>query len=199
MSEKLPREFYEGNTLEIARRLLGCTVWHRTEEGLAAGKIVETEAYLGEHDAAAHSYKRLMSGRTNVQYGPGGHAYVYLIYGMYWCLNLVTAPPDTPHVVLLRALEPVQGIELMQQRRKTAKHTNLCSGPGKLCAALGITKEDYGADLLGDRLWVEWGEEIPAEKIAVTPRINIDYAGQAKDYPWRFLIKDNPHVSKRTP
>lgn len=192
--DKLSREFYcqDGNTL--AKRLLGKILVHETEAGLTAGKIVETEAYMGEIDKAAHSYKS-KSGRTEIQYGQGGYAYIYLIYGMYYCMNVVANKEETPEVVLIRALEPVEGISLMEQRRKTDRLKNLCSGPGKLCQALGINKDCYGADLLGDYLYILSGEEIAEENIAATPRINIDYAEEAKDFLWRYLIKENPFVS----
>lgn len=191
----LDRAFYQQDTLEAARALLGQILVRRTPEGETRGIIVETEAYLGEIDPAAHSYKG-DSRRVRVQYGPAGHAYVYLIYGMYCCMNITTGPPGKPEVVLLRALEPCGGIELMQRRRKTEKRRALCSGPGKLCMAMDITRGLYGADLCGqaDGLWLEKGEA-PAET-AASPRINIDYAGAAKDWPWRFTIPGNPYISK---
>lgn len=190
------RSFFEGDTLELARRLLGCTLWHAAPDGLTAGRIVETEAYCGETDAAAHSYKRRApDGRTSVMYGPGGFAYVYLIYGMHCCMNIVCAPAGTPHAILLRALEPVEGIALMRARRKREKDTELCSGPGKLCAAMGIDRACYGQDLLGDTLWLTLGRPVPAREIVSTGRVGVDYAGEAANYPWRFYIDGNPHVS----
>lgn len=192
------RNFFEGDTLALAKRLLGCTLWHHTPEGLTAGRIVETEAYCGETDAAAHSYKRRApDGRTSVMYGHGGFAYVYLIYGMHSCMNVVCAPAGTPHAILIRALEPVEGIELMQQRRGRSKLTELCSGPGKLCAAMGIDRSCYGLDLLGDKLYLSLDEPLDDDGIMSTARIGVDYAGEAALYPWRFYEKDNLHVSKR--
>ena len=195
---KPDRSYFEGDTLKLARRLLGCTLWHETPEGLCAGRIVETEAYCGETDAAAHSYKRRApDGRTSVMYGRGGFAYVYLIYGMYSCMNIVCAPKGEPHAILIRALEPVEGIGLMQQRRKREKLTELCSGPGKLCTAMGIDRGCYGLDLMGSKLYLTLGDPVDEERIMSTERIGVDYAGEAALYPWRFYEKDNPHVSKR--
>lgn len=194
---KLQRSFYQKNAIEVAKELLGKVIVHETREGITKGKIVEVEAYMGPMDAAAHSYK-VKSTRTNVQYGEGGYAYVYLIYGMYYCMNIVANTPDVPEVVLLRALEPVEGIDLMKQRRKTDKMNNLCSGPGKLCQALGIDKTNYGMDLCGDELYLEYPKEQEDIEIEASKRINIDYAGEAKDYLWRFTIKGNKFLSVKT-
>lgn len=192
---KLDREFYLQDTITVAKSLLGCTLVHETESGKTSGVIVETEAYLGTRDAAAHSYKRKTE-RNGAMYGPGGFAYVYFIYGMYYCMNVVAGAEGTPEAVLIRALEPAEGIELMQSRRKTGKILNLCSGPGKLCAALSIDKSCYGADLTGDRLYIERpAQEIPQSDIAAAARIGIDYAGEAAAYPWRFLLRGSPYVS----
>ena len=193
---KLTREFYERDTLLVAKELLGKYLIHRTAEGTTTGRIVEVEAYMGPEDAAAHSYKGLNSRRTQVMFGPSGIVYIYLIYGMYYCFNIVTGTVGKPEAVLVRALEPVEGIELMKERRKTEKLENLCSGPGKLCMAMGITKENYGKDLSGETLYVSQSGEVKEEDIVATPRINIDYAGEAKDYPWRFILKGNKFVSK---
>jgi DNA-3-methyladenine glycosylase len=196
---KLSREFYERDTLLVARELLGKHLVRNTPEGMTIGKIVETEAYIGPDDAAAHTFRSLRSKRTEVAFGPGGFAYVYLIYGMYHCFNIVTNVAEKPEVVLIRALEPVDGLELMMKRRKTDKIKNLCSGPGKLCVAMDITKRDNGVDLCGDSLYLTDGDPVPDENIATTPRINIDYAGEAKNYPWRFVIKGNKFVSVKAP
>jgi DNA-3-methyladenine glycosylase len=193
---KLQREFYESDTLIVAKELLGKLLVHDTIEGTTTGRIVEVEAYIGPGDAAAHTYQGLRSARTEVFFGPGGYAYVYMIYGMYYCFNIVSNTVDKPEAILIRALEPVDGIELMKRRRKTDKITNLCSGPGKLCSAMGITKESYAVDLCGDHLYLLEREKLPESDIISTPRINIDYAGEAKDYPWRFLIKGNKFVSR---
>lgn len=195
--KKLGREFYERDGLTVARELIGKVLVHETKDGVIKGRIVESEAYMGEKDAAAHSYKkRSPNGRTNIQYGEGGHAYVYLIYGMYCCFNVVANGKDIPECVLIRALEPVDGIETMKKNRKTDKEKNLCSGPGKLCQAMEIDRECYGKDLCGEVLYIEdWGEAVPKDMIEKSPRINIDYAGEAAEYPWRFTKKDSPFLS----
>ncbi|NLY43047.1 MAG: DNA-3-methyladenine glycosylase [Clostridiaceae bacterium] len=193
---KLSRDFYERDTLVVAKELLGKYLVHVTPEATLMGKIVETEAYCGFEDAAAHSYKGLRSNRTEVMFGPGGYAYVYLIYGMYYCFNIVTSTLGNPEAVLIRALEPVSGIDVMKKNRKTEVLYNLCSGPGKLCAAMGITKLNNGEDLCGDKLFLLDNSLVPEENIMATPRINVDYAGEAKDYPWRFIIKGNKFVSR---
>lgn len=193
---KLSREFYNRDVLTVAEEILGKTLVHRTEEGVTKGKIVEVEAYNGLCDKAAHSYKNLYSERTKIQYGEGGYAYVYLIYGMHICMNIVTNRENLPEVLLLRALEPVEGIDLMKKRRKTDKLKNLCSGPGKLSQAMGITRENYGEDLCGDSFYLEDAPVLAAEEIQRTKRINIDYAEEAADFLWRFSVKGNPFVSR---
>lgn len=193
---KLQREFYLGETVDIARSLIGCTLVSVTDEGITAGRIVETEAYLGTEDTAAHASKGDPNGRTRILFGEGGYAYVYLIYGMYDCLNFATGPVAKPECVLIRALEPTEGLDIMAARRKTDKLTALCSGPGKLCMALGITREDYGADLCGGRLYVLARDGAEPE-IAATPRINIDYAPEHRDKPWRFVDKNSRFLSAK--
>ncbi|NLA87526.1 MAG: DNA-3-methyladenine glycosylase [Clostridiales bacterium] len=189
----IPRAFYERDTLTVARELLGQILVRRTEEGETRGIIVETEAYLGEKDDAAHSYKG-KSDRVRVQYGPAGMAYIYMIYGMYNCLNITSGPPGVPEAILIRALEPVSGIGLMKDSRRTDKLTQLCSGPGKLCMAMDIDKTLYGADLCqAGPVYLEYGQ-VPAETEA-SKRIGIDYAALCRDKPWRFTIPGNPHVS----
>lgn len=193
---KLKRDFYNRDALTVSEELLGKTLVHITEEGITKGKIVEVEAYMGAQDKAAHSYGNLRSERTKIQYGEGGYAYVYLIYGMHICMNIVANREAIPEAILIRALEPLEGIELMKKRRKTDNIKLLCNGPGKLSQAMGITKENYGDDLCGETLYLEDGIVIPKSKILKSKRINIDYAEEAKDYLWRFTIKDNPYVSK---
>ncbi|MDR1464585.1 MAG: DNA-3-methyladenine glycosylase [Oscillospiraceae bacterium] len=200
----LPRAFYYRSALDVAPALLGKVLWRRTEEGLTAGRIVETEAYLGPADPAAHSYKP-RSPRTEVLYGPGGFAYVYLIYGMYACLNVACNEPGQPDCVLLRALEPLEGRALMTARRqrphrpppaKPPTDWALCGGPGKLCQAMAVDRGCYGADLLGDVLFLTEGDAVPPEEIHTSPRINIDYAGAAREFPWRFYV-ESPCLSVR--
>lgn len=196
---KLPRDFYQCDALTLAQRLIGKILVHRTPEGITRARIVETEAYLGPTDAAAHSYQNRQPNRTRIQYGPGGYAYIFLIYGMHCCMNVVANAPDKPEAVLIRALEPLEGVELMQQRRKKKRLTDLCSGPGKLCGAMAIDRSCYGMDLCGDELWLEEGALRVGEEIAATPRINVDYAGEAAAYPWRFVIANSPFLSVKEP
>lgn len=168
-----------------------------SDEGTTVGKIIEVEAYMGTEDAAAHSYKGVITNRIRVMFGEGGHAYVYMIYGMYYCFNVVTNGLNVPHAILVRALEPLKGIELMQKRIGKEKITQLCNGPGKLCKAMAITRNDNGIDLCGNEIYITNGEIVEKENIIATPRINIDYAGSAKDYLWRFTIKGSPYLSRK--
>ena len=185
----LKREFYEQSAQQVARDLLGKVLVH----GPTAGIIVETEAYLGGEDLAAHSARGLTE-RTRVIFGPPGHAYVYFIYGMYECLNIVAEPDGTPGCVLIRALEPVAGIEIMQRRRPAAhKFEDLASGPGKLTLALEITRAHYGADLTRGALVVREPAEARKVEVEVTPRIGIR---QCADWPLRFIIRGNRFVSR---
>lgn len=191
---KLPRSFYAQPTIQVARQLLGKYLVCESSDGKTVGKIVETEAYVGPHDLACHASKG-RTARTEVMFGPPGHAYVYFIYGVYYCLNIVTQEVGHASAVLIRALEPIEGIELMERRRKTSELRNLASGPGKLCLALAIDKALNGLDMRGDVLYVEDRGE-PPPKIVATPRIGVDYAGKWKDKPWRFLIRRSDFVSK---
>ncbi len=194
---KLTADFYRQGAVTVARGLLGQVLVHRTSEGLAAGRIVETEAYTGPGDRAAHSHTGIPTPRTKVMYEPGGVAYVYFIYGMYHCFNVVAAEEGNPQAVLIRALEPVEGIALMQMRRGRENVRTLCAGPGRLCVALGIGRSENGLSLLGDTLYIEAGEAPSAENIVITPRIGVDYAEAAKDYPYRFLEKGSRFVSRK--
>jgi DNA-3-methyladenine glycosylase len=195
---KLPREFYtRANVVTVARDLLGKLLVVPTTAGKrVSGKIVEVEAYRGPQDRAAHSYGGRRTKRTETMYGFGGTAYVFFVYGMYYQFNVVTGPAETPHAVLIRAVEPVEGIELIRKRRHGQPNHNLTNGPGKLCIALGIDRRLDAADLLGNRVWLEEGEKVSRSQIASGPRIGIDYAEEWKDKPWRFWVKDNPFVSK---
>src|SRR5947209_11763776 len=188
----LKRSFYERPTVEVARDLLGKVLVH----GPAAGAIVETEAYLGGEDLAAHS-ARGITDRTRVIFGPPGHAYVYFIYGMYECLNLVCEPEGRAGCVLLRALEPAAGTGLMQQRRPAARRPeNLASGPGKLTLAMGITRAQNGADVTRGPLVVREPLERRHVEIAITTRIGIQ---QSADLPLRFVIRGNRFVRAAPP
>jgi DNA-3-methyladenine glycosylase len=191
---KLPRSFYEQPTLDVAKQLLGKYLVRNHPQGMTVGRIVETEAYVGPHDLACHaSHGR--TPRTEVMFGSAGHAYVYFVYGVHYMLNLVTEKFDHPAAVLIRALEPIDGIELMETRRGTEKRRALCSGPGKLCQAFAIDRSLNGADLCGDVLHVEdKGEPMP--KFLAKPRIGVDYAGKWKNKPFRFLVRGNEFISR---
>jgi DNA-3-methyladenine glycosylase len=196
---KLPREFYtRPNVLTVARELLGKLLVIPAHDGRrVSGTIVEVEAYRGPQDRAAHSYGGRRTKRTETMYGIGGTTYVFFVYGMYNQFNIVTNVAEAPHAVLIRAVEPVEGIELMRKRRSGQSDPSLTNGPGKLCIALGIDRKLDAADLLGDRVWLEQGRTIPRSQIASGPRIGIDYAAEWKDKPWRSWIKDNAFVSRR--
>lgn len=188
-SAVLNRDFYARPAVEVARNCLGKILVH----GRTAGRIVETEAYLGVDDRAAHAW-RGMTDRTRVIFGPPGHAYVYFIYGMYECLNFVAEPVGQAGCVLIRALEPVSGIATMQRRRPAAKRVeDLASGPGKLTLALGITRKQNGADLTTSALQVRGLRDEPTVEIATTPRIGITHCA---DWPLRFFIAGNRFVSR---
>lgn len=191
----IPFSDYQTDAITLAKRLLGCRLVHETPEGTAGGIIVETEAYMGLCDDAAHSYRGRPDGRVNVQYGEGGFAYIYLIYGMHHCMNVVANGKDIPEAVLIRALEPDEGLELMFSRRPKAKNLRqLCSGPGKLCAALDITRRQYGRNLREPPLYILDRPNLPP--IAASRRIGVEYALECRDKPWRFTIQNNPYVSQ---
>jgi DNA-3-methyladenine glycosylase len=198
-THKLPREFYtRSNVLTVARDLLGKLLVVPDEDGRrVSGMIVEVEAYRGPEDRASHAYGGRRTKRTETMYREGGIAYVYFVYGMYYQFNVVCNVPDIPHAILVRALEPVEGIELMRERRHQHPDHNLTNGPGKLCIALNIDRALDGADLLGDSVWIEEYQAIPARRIAKGPRIGIDYAEGWIDKPWRFWIRDNSYVSRK--
>ena len=197
--KKLPRKFYtRASVLTVARELLGKLLVVPAPDGTrVSGIIVETEAYRGPQDRASHAYGGRRTKRTETMFGQGGTVYVYFVYGMYYQFNVVTSVPETPHAVLIRALEPVEGLEWMRRRRHGQLDLNLTNGPGKLCIALGIDRNLDRADLLRDQVWIEGGKKVSALQIASGPRIGIDYAKEWIDKPWRFWIKDNPFVSRR--
>ena len=196
---KLPREFYtRPNVLAVARDLLGKKlVVPARKDQRVAGIIVETEAYRGPEDRASHAYGGRRTNRTETMYGIGGTAYVYFVYGMYNQFNVVTNIENTPHAVLVRALEPVEGLDLIKRRRAGRSEYEWTSGPGRLCIALGIDRKLDKADLLGDRVWIEEGISVSPRQIARGPRIGIDYAESWVTKPWRFWIRDNPFVGRR--
>jgi DNA-3-methyladenine glycosylase len=189
----LPVEFYERDTEIVAREMLGTVLECRTRDGLASGIIVETEAYLGEHDLACHAAAG-RTRRTEHLYGPPGISYVYFIYGMYWCFNAVTRAAGSPSAVLVRALEPLDGISLMHRRRPRIKSdVDLTNGPGKLCAALAITGTHTGIPLQRYPLVLRQGEAVADGKVEVTTRIGIT---KSADWPLRWIVAGNRFVSR---
>ncbi len=193
----LPRAFYARPVLRVAKDCIGKLLVHRTEQGLTVGRVVETEAYRGPEDRAAHSYGNRRTPRTEVMYGPPGFAYVFFVYGMHHQFNIVTTREGAPHAVLVRAVEPLLGLELMSARRRLPeKSVDLCNGPGKLCQAFAIGKADYGADLCGDRLFLAEG---PRTVSARSPRIGIAYAEDWVEKPWRFYDPKSRYVSRARP
>ena len=191
---KLSRNFYLRSGIEVAKDLIGKKLVHNSAEGSTAGIIVEVEAYIGKIDAAAHAYKGKTK-RTEIIFGEGGFAYIYLIYGKNICMNVVANAKEIPDAILIRALQPVEGIKLMQERRQKNNLRELCNGPGKLTQAMAITKNHYGTNLCGNEIFIENVEDFQPEIVA-TPRINIDYAGEAANFLWRFIQKNNIYVSK---
>lgn len=190
----LPRAFYARPTLAVARDLIGKTLVRAVDGTTLAGIIVETEAYVAANDPAAHGY-RGQTPRTRSMFGPPGHAYIYISYGMHHCLNVVTEAEGAAAAVLVRALQPTAGLPLMRARRgATAAERDLCRGPGRLCQALGLILADDGTDLLGPALWITGTPGFPADiSIVATPRIGITHA---KERPWRFIIAGNRYVSR---
>ncbi len=197
-SPKLPREFYtRANVLAVARELLGKLLVVPAADGTrVSGFIVEVEAYRGPQDRASHAFGGRRTKRTETMYGPGGTAYVYFVYGMYHQFNVVTNVPEIPHAILVRGLEPVEGLEVMRRRRPLQPDKNLTSGPGKLCIAMGIDRSLDRSYLLGDKVWIEAGRKVSPREIASGRRIGIDYAEDWIDKPWRFWLKGNRFVSR---
>jgi DNA-3-methyladenine glycosylase len=194
---RLSRKFYQRDAETLARALLGRVLVRVLEDGTRlAGRIVETEAYLGVEDKAAHSYGGQRTPRNAAMWGPAGHAYVYFIYGMHFCMNVVARRAGDPQAVLLRALEPLEGLELMRGHRAgripaaRLKPRDLCSGPARLCQALAIDRGLDHADLVtGNELFIERGRPVPPERILATPRIGIGYAEEWADKPLRFAVR----------
>lgn len=185
LGDPLPPSFYDRETEAVARDLLGMVLVHRTRDGVAAGRIVETEAYLGPHDPACHAAAGLTP-RTRTLHGPPGTAYVYFIYGMHWCVNAVTREEGHGSAVLIRAIDPLVGVSLMQRRRGPVKVRDLANGPGKLCQALGIDAARNGARLDASPLRIVEGSAVPDDDVLVTPRIGIS---KAAEWPLRFLVR----------
>ncbi|WP_349408247.1 DNA-3-methyladenine glycosylase [Pseudalkalibacillus sp. SCS-8] len=197
------KDFFKQPTLEVARQLLGMELVHETGNGRLAGKIVEVEAYKGPEDKAAHSYGGRRTARTEVMYGEPGHVYMFLIYGMHHCFNIVTGPLHKPEAILLRALEPTEGVELMLENRYGVKESytrnherNLTNGPGKLSKAMGFNMNHYGLPLQTSEIKLQEYDNIKDEFVEIGPRINIDYAEEHVSLPYRFSIKNHAYISK---
>lgn len=191
--KKLTRSFYYQNGIDLSKALLGKILVHNTDLGIIRGIITETEAYMGISDKASHAYKGLRSNRTEPMYHKGGTSYVYLIYGMYCCMNVVANHADIPEAVLLRSVLPYDEASkrLMLQLHPVKQEKSLSNGPGKLCLAMGIDRSQNDQDLCAsgsDFYIADGGIKISGDQIHSGPRINIDYAEEAKEYPWRFFI-----------
>lgn len=198
MSEKLPLSFYtRPDVVAVAREVIGKYLFTQIDGVLTGGRIVETEAYRGEQDMACHANGGRRTVRTEIMYQQGGVAYVYLIYGMYALFNVITNLEGKADAVLIRAIEPVEGIPEMLLRRGHARLSpKLTAGPGVLTRALGITTAHYGTLLSGDRIWLEdRQEEIPESHIIASPRVGVAYAGADALHPWRFRLRDSPWTS----
>lgn len=202
--KKLDRSFFNRDSIIVAQELLGKVLVHEVNGQRISTRIVEVEAYMGITDRAAHSYGGKRTPRVEVMYGGPGFSYVFIIYGMHYCFNIVTREEGIPQAILIRAVEPLEGLDLMAQNRfkklydqlTKSQIKGLTNGPGKLCKALQIDKDLNGEDLCGDSLYIEEGE---SEKFNIihSKRVGIDYAGEAKDYLWRFYIEGNKYVSVR--
>ena len=199
-AQPLSRDFYATNALRLARRLLGKVLVHRTRDGTTAGRVVVVEAYRGPTDRAAHSFGGRRTPRNEVMWGPPGHAYVYFVYGMHWCANVVAAREGVPEAVLLRALEPLDGLELMRARRGAeVADPTLLRGPANLCKGMGIDRRHNGADLTCGELVLLDAPAVPSRRVVRAPRIGVAYAGDHALLPWRLFMRGSPAVSKPPP
>lgn len=199
--KKLPKSFFlQDDILAISKELLGKYLVTKFQGVQTAGRIVETEAYDGTSDRASHAYKHKRTKRTEVMFQEGGVAYVYLCYGIHHLFNIITSKKDVPHAILIRAVEPVEGIDTMRKRRNKDKvQRNLTAGPGTVSQALGISIAFHGTSLVQkkNKIWLEdRGESIAEQAIISGPRVGIDYAGDDVNLPWRFRIKDNKWTSR---
>ncbi|WP_428235127.1 DNA-3-methyladenine glycosylase [Gracilimonas sp.] len=199
MSSKLSRSFYERNeVVQISKELIGKVICTNFDGEQTAGIIVETEAYNGRTDRACHAYPDVRTARTETIYGPPGYAYVYLCYGIHHLFNVVTNRVGLADAILIRAIQPIEGEDVMVQRRgKDKLQPVITNGPGKLSQAMGITTSNNESDLLGDIIWIEdRGIEFTEEEIEASPRIGVDYAGEDAGLPWRFTVKGSKWISK---
>ena len=195
---RIEREFYMRDAVTVGKDILGKIIVKKTADGrIMSGRITEVEAYMGTTDKASHSYGGRRTKRTEVMYKEGGYSYVFLIYGMYECFNVTAGREGDPQAVLIRGVEPFENKNLMWEKRKVKKEKDISNGPGKLTKALGITREDNGADLTaGENIWLE-DDGYKVKDIVETTRIGIDYAEEDALKPWRFYIKDSIFVSKK--
>ena len=193
----LPRGFYARDALRLARALLGKVLVHEGPEGRTAGRIVEVEAYRGPHDRAAHTYGGRRTPRNETMWGPPGHAYVYFVYGMHHCVNVVAGAEGDPEAVLVRGLEPLEGLALMRARRgATVRDADLLRGPANLCKGMGIDRRHDGMELVGGALRVLDAPAVPARLVRRTPRIGVAYAGEDAALPWRLHVEGAAGVSR---
>ena len=201
----LENDFFKRDTVEVAKSLIGKKIIRNISGNFFCAKIVETEAYLGLEDRACHSYGGRITDRNKTLYLPGGHIYVYLIYGMYDLLNIVTRDEEHPEAVLIRGVEPFENLDGISKNRfgkayedlSTYQRKNLSNGPGKLSMALEINRSLNGKILSKNYLYIGEGEEVPEKDLVITKRIGIDYAGEDANLPLRFCLRDNPYVSKK--
>ena len=198
MTERLTRRFYRRDPVRVAKSLLGQNLVRCLDDGTRlSGRIVEVEAYLGIEDRAAHSFGGRRTARNESMWRDGGTAYVYFVYGMHWCFNVVTEREGAPSAVLIRAIEPVEGIERMRRLRGGRKDVELCSGPARLAQALGIDRVLDGIDLVTDeRLFVARGARATPSRVGASPRVGVGYAEEWASKPLRFYVRDDPHVSR---
>jgi DNA-3-methyladenine glycosylase len=195
---RLKQGFYQKDAVQAAKDLLGKVIVRKYNDKTIKVKIVETEAYCGAEDKASHAHNNKKTKRTAPMFKKGGHSYIYLIYGMYYCLNVVTAAENNPHAVLIRAVEPLKGLNYIKENRqiKSSKIENLTNGPGKLSQALKINKNLNGCNLIESDFLYIIDTETEEFEIENSPRINIDYAEEYKDKKWRFFIKNNKYISR---
>lgn len=196
---KLPKDFYlSKEVVDIAKKLLGKYLFTQINGEISGGYIVETEAYQGITDKASHAFGNRLTNRTKTMYQTGGVAYVYLCYGIHEMLNVVTSVEGEPHAVLIRAINPTEGMDLMLERRKMISlKNNLTAGPGSVAKALGVSRKMNGLGFQGDEIWIEdCGLSFPDDQIAAVPRVGVAYAKEDALLPYRFYVKGNPFVSK---
>ncbi len=198
MESIFPSSFYQSsNVLALAQRLLGSYLHTQINGEITIGQIVETEAYKAPEDKASHAYQNKRTKRTEVMFSEGGVAYVYLCYGIHEMFNVVSGPKDVAHAILVRAIKPIKGLEIMERRRKTKHLKNLANGPGKLCQAMGISRKLSGLDLCkaSSSIFITAGKELAPKNIVASPRVGIKYAEEDALLPWRFYVKDSPFIS----